>query len=97
MIELLFICFGTACLSHFLEMCMNDGGIFNWYLGKIVHLPNWLFKPLGGCLYCFSTWIYIITILFVTNIYGFICNPIILFLGLGFNFLFVKLIDKYAN
>lgn len=43
----------------------EPGMILDWYQKLIAHLPEVLWKPLGGCLRCFSGqvsfWFYLIT------------------------------------
>ena len=38
--------------------------ILDWYMRLIDHFPDWLYKPLGGCLTCFtgqvSLWYYLV-------------------------------------
>ena len=43
----------------------KDGSILNWYQGLIERLPEWLYRPLGGCYICFTgqvmLWYFIFT------------------------------------
>jgi hypothetical protein len=43
----------------------EPGMIFGWYQRLISNLPEWLWKPLGGCLKCWSGqvafWYYLVT------------------------------------
>ena len=32
----------------------QPGEIFDWYQKSIANLPEWLWKPLGGCVRCFG-------------------------------------------
>lgn len=67
---------------------------------QIIFIPNrfvWLWKPLGGCIFCFGSWIYIIISLLFTNNLPFISQFITLFLGLGTNYLFIELIQRLKH
>ena len=58
---------------------------------------QWLFKVLGGCIYCFSTWIYIITFLIIGKIvfpYNFFILAVIGVFGIGLNYFFIEVIQK---
>lgn len=95
MIELA-IC--SALFSLFLDFCMNEGNILSWYYRLIQWLPDWVNKPLGTCVYCFSSWIFIIMYsLWVQKIPCLDCNTVNfigLFKGLGINFIIIKTADK---
>jgi hypothetical protein len=58
---------------------------------------QWLFKILGGCIYCFGTWVYIITFL-ITSIFIMSSRVDSLalfgFLGIGLNYFFIEVILK---
>lgn len=92
---------GTAGMSLFVQECMKEGMILNWY-GKLINylwdstkFPKWLLKPLGMCIYCFSSWVWIG--LFVVNmlpIQWVRLEFIGLFIGLGFNFIWIKTLEK---
>lgn len=60
MIEILKISVITFIFSTLLE----EGSIFEWYDKLICRLPEWLYKPLGGCYRCLTGqtlfWYYII-------------------------------------
>lgn len=91
MIEIIILAFGTASLSLFLDMCFNEGMIFHWYYKLIERLPVVLFKPLGGCIYCFGTWVFVIFLELPPtkqNVLG-------LFLGIGINYIFIKTFEKF--
>lgn len=96
MIEIILLCLGTASLSSFLDMCMEAGMILNWYYKLIERLPEYLFKPLGGCIYCFSTWVYILVFAFSQELPPTKQNILGLFLGLGINYIFIKAFEKYV-
>ena len=64
------VAFCSAAWSKFLDFCMEDGNILDWYyrfimrIGKVktdaggnILSCNRLFKPLGGCLLCFNFWV----------------------------------------
>lgn len=64
------VAFCSATLSKFLDFCMEDGNILDWYYKLIIKIgkvetdksgnilsSNRLFKPLGGCLLCFNFWV----------------------------------------
>jgi hypothetical protein len=49
----------------FVFFILNEPGmIFDWYQKLIIHLPEWLWKPLGGCIRCLTGqvlfWFYLI-------------------------------------
>ncbi len=90
MINLILFCFATASLTLFLDMCMQEGMILHRYYKAIEGLPVIVFKPLGGCSYCFGTWIFVL--------FFFLFRPetieLGLLLGLGINYVFIKAIEK---
>ena len=53
-----------AVVSYVLWLIMSPGMILSFWLRWITALPAWLYKPLGGCLYCMSgqiaLWYYLI-------------------------------------
>lgn len=89
--ELLILCLGSASLSYFLDMCFEENMIFHWYYKLIERLPEYLFKPLGGCIYCFGSWIFLI--LYTCLIAKF---SGLIVLGIGFNYVFIKALEKYV-
>lgn len=96
MIDLVLLCFGTAALACFIECSTSEDMIFHGYYKAIEKLPVWLFKPLGGCLCCMGTWVYIIISACVFSISGVIYGFIGFFLGIGINYIFIRLFDKYV-
>jgi hypothetical protein len=100
MINLILFCFGTAGLTMFLDMCMQEGMILHRYYKIIEKLPVWLFKPIGGCCYCLGGWLfictYLITIFFIKSVFSENSFILALFgvLGIGINYVFIKLIDR---
>lgn len=98
-INLLVFCLGTASLTHFVMKCQEHGMIFRSYRYIItVYLLRKgyknLFKALGGCIYCFGTWVFIVLFLFWYRENNFIIG---LFLGTGFNYLFIESILKLKH
>lgn len=87
-ILLTLFCFFTSCLSKFIDFCFNDGNIFSKYYSYILNFETkhpMIFKILGGCVFCFGTWVYIILFILVGIL------PInLLILGLGVNYIFIK-------
>lgn len=69
-------------------------------INKVYFVPNkyeWLNKILGGCIYCFGTWVFIVTFtLSVSQKDAFIPTFVALFLGTGLNFIWIKILEKYA-
>lgn len=58
--------FQIAIISYVFILLTEDQMIFAWYGRLIARIKqNWLYKPLGGCLACFSgqvaTWYYLFT------------------------------------
>lgn len=111
MIDLIIFCFGTASLSHFFQVAQEEGMIFEWYGKLLDKIPEFFAMPLGRCITCNGTWIFIIAffltiIIFNNKIVLFsLSQPeekfsqpqslIALFLGIGINFIWIKVIDKY--
>jgi hypothetical protein len=56
---------------------------------------QWLFKILGGCIYCFSTWIFIgLYLLIVSDIQHLRLSLIGLILGIGLNYFWIEVLLK---
>jgi hypothetical protein len=93
------LAFYSACLSLFTDQCFNEGMIMEWYyklLLKIDYLA--ISKPLGLCIYCMSSWVFIALYLVqVVDIRQVIPTIIGLFCGLGLNFFFIKTYQKYIE
>lgn len=73
----------------------------NGYTEKVNHIgfdknrALWLNKILGGCVYCFGTWAFIVLFLCLASLIRCDCLTLVgLFIGLGFNYLFIELIQK---
>lgn len=91
----------TAALGVFFQECLEPGMIFHQY-GKWLHATyrlNWrrkdrwrrhLVQPLGNCVFCNSSWIYIIAHLLVIGWQ----NAAFILLGLGLNYVWVKIFNK---
>jgi hypothetical protein len=62
MVQLFLLCIATGLLSCFIDKCFEEGMIFSRYYQFMLNssLPDWIFKPLGGCVYCFGTWVCIV-------------------------------------
>jgi len=43
-----------AVICYMFYFLQGDGEIFAWYRRLIEQLPEWLFKPLGGCFRCIT-------------------------------------------
>ena len=93
MIELILFCLGTASLTHFFWVSMNEGMIFHgWYkfIEKAQEKEPCFYKILGGCIYCTGSWIFLMLYPWVMSWEG-LLNII---LGLGFNYVFIKVIER---
>ena len=57
--------FKISLIAYIFCVCGEPGMIFAPYQRLIGKLPEWLWKPLGGCCYCFvgqcSLWYFVIT------------------------------------
>lgn len=92
----------TASLAHFFQYCLTKGNILRGYNNLItinLYLKNpqftGLYKVLGGCIYCNGTWIFICTYLIhIFSISNFILCFIELFLGIGLNYIWIKILEK---
>jgi hypothetical protein len=84
----------SACPTLEISMCDMAGSMNS---PKIIIRPRfiknkyiWLYKILGGCPYCFGTWIFVLFFFLLrleTLQFG-------LFLGIGINYVFIKGIEK---
>lgn len=83
----------------FLDFCFNENNIFDFYYRYISNKFNEnkpkLFKVLGGCIYCFGTWIYIF-IFIIFNIY-YQLPLIFLFMGIGINYISIDILNKHLG
>jgi len=94
------ISFMTAGLSLFIKKCFESGMIFRrWYLYLTYWWIKWhkkkdrrkrpILKVLGLCIYCFSTWVAI----FFCSVFISI-NPLIIFLFIGVNYIWLEILMK---
>jgi hypothetical protein len=68
---------------------MQEGMILHRYYLAIERLPLFVFKPLGGCSYCFGTWIFLsVYMLSIAEI------STQILLGIGINHIFIRIIEK---
>ena len=83
----------TASLAVFLDFSFETGEIFAFYRKGIDKAFNpralWLYKILGGCVFCFGTWVFICTYLIFGSV-NFAFIPI----GIGLNYVWIKLLIK---
>jgi hypothetical protein len=99
LIILLIVSIYSAFLTKFIDFCFNEGNIFDWYYLYIYNNfkddnPK-LFKLLGGCLFCFSTWVFIFNFV-LFNIY-YPLPIIFVFFGIGINYISMEIINKYLD
>jgi hypothetical protein len=96
MIDLIIFCMCTASLSHFFQMTQDEGMIFEWYGKLLDRIPEFFAKPLGSCVLCNGTWIYIIVffLYWLDPKSAFIPTIVLLFLGMGVNYIFIEMIGK---
>lgn len=55
---------GAGAMTIFIDFIIQPGQIFGfwtWFLEKVMNHPKnpfrFLYKPMGGCLYCMNTWV----------------------------------------
>lgn len=103
----------TAGLSHFLVMTFEKGMIFRKYYALITYWlwfkprqkqPNqpakwysWFYKPLGGCLWCFSVWVLTAFWIITAKVYcngGWFFTLFSLPLVIGIQFIWLNIIAK---
>lgn len=106
LVSLFLMALSTASLSMFLQKCMEPEMIFRrWYLLLVLKYIKWrkkkqrwkrsLLKPIGLCVYCYSTWVFIVLyLLIVSQKTGFLLYFIGLFIGMGFNYIWIKVLEK---
>jgi hypothetical protein len=46
--------FAAITAIVYCEVLMLDGMILDWWARIIDRMPDWIGKPLGGCVYCFG-------------------------------------------
>lgn len=80
----------------FFDFCFYEGNIFDWYyktISKYFEEKNpKLFKVLGGCIYCFGSWIYITSFIILKINYS--IPTYFIFLGLGINYINLMILEK---
>jgi hypothetical protein len=80
-------------------MTQQEGMIFESYSNFLDKLPEFFAKPLGSCIICNGTWIFIIA--FILEKVPFDCRVIpvfiSLFLGMGINYIWIELMGKVIN
>jgi len=93
---------GAAAFTLFLTKCFEKGMILRWYyvwlkLNLYYSDKNWkyyLSKPLGTCIYCFGSWVYIV---FYLETFRAETKIIELFLGLGLTYVFIRIYEKFIE
>lgn len=93
----------SASFSVFLEFCLHSGNILGFW-GDFINRDfesktlQYLAKPFGACIYCFSSWVFIVfyIVVYAENWY-LIPYFIGLFAGLGFNHIILLLLTKIEN
>jgi hypothetical protein len=76
-------------------MTLGEGMIFEWYGNLLDKLPEFFAKPLGRCVLCNGTWIYIGLFLAWYGIGAYLIPTfVLLFLGIGINYIWTELIGK---
>jgi len=104
---------GAAAFTLFLTKCFEKGMILRWYyvwlkLNLYYSDKNWkyyLSKPLGTCIYCFGSWVFIV--FYLGDKYFSLENfdvqtaiikiVIGLFTGLGFTYVFIRIYDQFIE
>lgn len=83
-----------AIIAYVFILMTEDGMIFAWWYRLILRLPDVLYKPLGGCMACFSgqlsLWYFLIMRF---NSY----NPVDHIFFISATILTVIIIDKIVN
>lgn len=89
----------SSFLVKFIDFCFNEGNIFDRYYlfiyNKFEKDNLKIFKVLGGCIYCFGTWIFIINYL-LFNIY-YSLPFIFIFFGIGINYISIDILTKILD
>jgi hypothetical protein len=94
----------TASFGIFIDFCMLDGNIFGWYGKFLVSMqekhPSFAYwsKPIGGCVFCTSTWVFIVFFLCLVPVKCWSRQEIlVLFLGIGVNHIFLSMFKKITD
>jgi surface polysaccharide O-acyltransferase-like enzyme len=105
-VKLITLCLMAACLGHFFQYTLRPREIFGRYGLFLNYLwikwrrkpDRWkrkLLKPIGLCIYCTTTWIFIVLYLFQAGLDSYsIHNLIGLFLGMGITYVWVEILTK---
>src|SRR5690606_6699070 len=90
---LIILATANAFLNYFLNFCMKDGNIFDfyrkWVENTFSNYPK-LGKAMGKCIICFGTWVSIFLFLFYSTILGIPLYLIIFYVPLS-SFVTMKL------
>jgi hypothetical protein len=83
----------------FVDFCFYEGNIFDKYYlyihEKFEEKSPKLFKVIGGCIFCYGTWIYIITFS-IFNIY-YPLPILFIILGMGINYISIHVLNNYID
>jgi hypothetical protein len=94
-----FILFSCALSFVFVEILTEPNEIFYFYYNLIRKLPEWLFKPLGGCLLCFTGqltfWSYIFIFGYELTYKLIFTHLSVVAIAILINYIFKKTINKY--
>ena len=82
----------SASFSLFFDYFQTSHPIGRWYAGMLSRLPEKFAKPLGECIYCAGTWIYLITVYLTINNYLWLC-----LIGVGINHLAISWLLSLSN
>lgn len=85
-INAVLVSFPIACLAWFVVFCQKNGNILEWYGNLIGRLPMYFSKPLGGCVYCFATWLVLIVAI------GFELSFMGVLFSIGYTYFFCNLL-----
>jgi hypothetical protein len=89
----------SSFLVKFIDFCFNEGNIFDRYYlfiyNKFEKENPKLFKVLGGCIYCFGTWVFMFIYL-LFNLYYTLPIIFILF-GMGVNYISIEILNKFFD
>lgn len=100
----------TACLAWFVQYTLQPGEIFGRYglLLTAVWMKNWRrkdrwrrfwVKPAGQCVYCNGAWLALLvfSLLILPDLCGLVLKITGLFLFLGANYIWTKILSKVAE
>jgi hypothetical protein len=83
----------------FVDFCFYEGNIFDKYYlyihEKFEQNSPKLFKVLGGCIFCYGTWIYIILFSLFNLCYT--LPLIFLLFGMGINYIVIHILNNYID